>query len=252
MRSPLVKLAAVQKAPPSVLRPVTTGSVEVVRQKNHARRKNLIGQKFGKLTVFGAAPNERHRNGRYYAMWYCRCACGKRTTHSSMNLLSGDVKSCGCNRHTGKWNLKHGHAKHGGGSKMYYVWTGMLARCGNPKTSNYHRYGGRGIRVCARWKKSFINFLRDMGQKPFGTSLDRIDNNGNYCPANCRWATRLVQANNTSRNKYVIHDGMRLTYSQWAKRLGISTTAFWMRINTRMWSIKRAINTPPRKYALSY
>ena len=241
-----------QEALPSVLRPVTTGNREVARQNNHARRMNLTGKRFGTLLVLSSAPSERHPNGRYYAMWYCKCDCGKRVTKSSMNLTSGDTKSCGCKTYTGVNRIKHGYARKIRDRAIYHVWGGMIDRCENPNCMNYHRYGGRGIRVCRRWRKSFINFLRDIGERPLGTSLDRKNNNRGYSPSNCRWATRAVQSNNTSRNKFITYRGRRLTLSQWAKRLGLTVGVFWCRLNKMHWSMDKIVKTPPRKLCLNY
>jgi len=99
----------------------------------------------------------------------------------------------------------------------------MRARCANPKTVNYARYGGRGIGVCEAWT-DFKIFLADMGHAPGRTTIDRIDNNGPYSPENCRWATRKEQSNNTSRNRYLKHQGETLTVTQWAEKLGISSS----------------------------
>src|SRR3990167_9887945 len=99
----------------------------------------------------------------------------------------------------------HGHSPKGNWSPEYYVWAGMIQRCTNPKRNNYYLYGERGIVVCERWNE-FINFLEDMGERPEGTSLDRIDNNGNYCKENCRWATARAQARHRRNNKLTIEE----------------------------------------------
>lgn len=103
----------------------------------------------------------------------------------------------------------------------WQAWKDMKARCSNPNLKNYARYGGRGIRVCERWLK-FENFLADMGIRPDGMTLERKENDGDYEPGNCRWATRLEQARNTRRNRYIEIDGKRLTLSEWARDRGVS------------------------------
>ncbi len=117
------------------------------------------------------------------------------------------------------WAYKHGHGNPN--SREYRTWHGMKARCGNPLAPNFPRYGGRGIFVCARWAESFEHFLADMGPRPEGQSLDRIDNDGNYEPGNCRWATSAEQMLNCSRNRYATHEGVTRTATQWARILDL-------------------------------
>lgn len=124
---------------------------------------------------------------------------------------------------------KHGMYK----TKVYHAWQTMRDRCSNPKNSRFHRYGGRGITVCERWQE-FENFYADMGDAPRGTSLDRIDTDGNYEPSNCRWATPKQQSNNTSTNTHVTHDGKTQTLAQWAAELGIPYSRIVYR-HTRGW-----------------
>lgn len=149
-------------------------------------RSQLSGKRFGKLIVV-AFRGVVKRN----SIWYCRCDCGKFVTRTSGQLRPGRFSSCGCFHH-----IKHGHTS-GKFSSEYNSWRAMLARCGNHKNNRFYLYGGRGIKVCVRWKKSFALFLKDMGKKPSPKhSIDRKDSNGNYTRRNCRWATALTQRHN--------------------------------------------------------
>jgi len=121
-------------------------------------------------------------------------------------------------------------------------WAAMLYRCQDP---NNGYYGGRGIAVCDRWRESFENFYADMGDKPEGLSLDRIDNDGNYEPGNCRWATRTEQCNNQRSNRMLVLDGRSQTLAEWSKELGVNVSAIRRRL-IRGWSIKDALTTPVR------
>lgn len=123
-----------------------------------------------------------------------------------------------------KANTKHGYA----GTPTYSSWTEMVRRCTNPRCINYREYGGRGIQVCERWV-AFENFLADMGERPAGTTIDRIDNEGNYEPGNCRWATRSQQDSNRRDNVKVTHDGKTLTLMEWAKRYSLKYSTLQQR-----------------------
>lgn len=166
-------------------------------------RFDLTGKTFGRLTVIARHGTAKNRA----AIWKCACVCGESLIVESRLLNSGNTKSCGCTRKEFLRDypptLKHGHAtKHPHQSTEYKSWCGMIERCGNKKNHAYDRYGGRGIKVCARWRKSFENFLVDMGEKPHRKlSLDRINVNGDYAPGNCRWATNLEQRHNRRDSK---------------------------------------------------
>jgi hypothetical protein len=148
------------------------------------RLLNKPGDVFGKLTIVSAAPDIF----KYKKRWLCNCSCGQNSIVYQMHLRSGRTTSCGCSA----GSITHGDT----GSIEYFTWLSMSARCNNPKHKAYIHYGARGITVCDRWK-DYTNFLADMGRRPAGNySLDRIDNDGNYTPSNCRWATKWEQARN--------------------------------------------------------
>jgi hypothetical protein len=156
-----------------------------------SKRLEITGQRFGRLAVIGFAKID----GRRRAHWLCRCDCGNEVVVRGQSLRSGDTQSCGCLQQFA--NLKHGHRRSHSPSPEYISWCSMLTRCTNPKATGFANWGGRGITVCERWLHSFANFLADMGLKPSpDLSLDRIDNDGNYEPGNCRWATPEEQNNN--------------------------------------------------------
>jgi hypothetical protein len=152
-----------------------------------------------------------------------RCDCGVERETFITNVVSGKSTSCGCflREWTTDRSTKHGHAKRGNHSPLYETWAGMVARCTKKYRPDYHRYGGRGIKVCDRWMV-FENFAADMGDRPEGMTLDRHpDTNGNYEPGNCRWATPTEQANNRRSNVLIDHQGKQQNIEAWSKELGI-------------------------------
>ena len=197
------------RGPPRVHPEPTAGKksrvdlAKLTKSKETVLVKSVIGKTFGRLSVREFAYLHKYSNGKSLAKYVCVCQCGKRTVVAAALLRAGKTRSCGClqrdvSQKTGLANTKHGHnrsRKNGGESPTYSSWAAMMKRCSNPKTRNYELYGGRGIQICARWC-SFQNFLADMGERPYAKSLDRIDGNGNYEPANCRWATPKEQRAN--------------------------------------------------------
>ena len=127
----------------------------------------------------------------------------------------------------------------------YQTWSNMRSRCNNPHTSGYANYGARGISICARWNDSFENFLTDMGEKPAGMSLDRINNDGNYEPSNCRWATRIEQNNNSRQVRMISFNGKTQRLSDWATEVGCSLSRMHQRL--KLWPLERALTKPVRQ-----
>lgn len=139
-------------------------------------------------------------------------------------------------------SLTHGASRGGKTTPTYNSWKLMKARCLSKSNRSYHHYGGRGISICKRWMK-FENFIADMGEKPFGRSIDRIDNNGNYTPKNCRWSTQLIQMSNTRRSVYLTFRGRRQHVSAWARELGCNSWSITLRIRGG-WSVEKTLTTP--------
>ena len=160
-----------------------------------SRVKDLMGQQFGRLTVIGFLYISKYA----HAIWKCKCVCGRETDVDGCSLRSGNTRSCGCflRECSRKRPYKNGHKSGGVSSPEYMCWCNMKLRCSNKHNPMYKYYGGRGISVCERWRNSFKNFLADMGLKPSPElSIDRIDNDGNYEPGNCRWTTAKEQIRN--------------------------------------------------------
>lgn len=169
-------------------------------------------------------------------MWRCRCSCGKEVLVSGPDLRRRDGKGARACAECGR--TKHGHAR-GGQSPEYRCWHSMIQRC-----LRHPRYHARGIRVCGRWQSSFEEFLADMGPMPGpGLTIDRIDNDGDYEPGNCRWATRKQQANNTSRNRRIEIDGETRTLTEWLDHFGMNVQTYFHRIWAG-WDPIRAIREP--------
>lgn len=195
---------------------------------------DITGQTFNKLTVLGRSVKQSNVG----AMWDCICECGNLTVVESMKLRKGLTKSCGCHRANLRNMLTHGMANK---TRTYKTWKEMRSRCNNPSAHNYKWYGGRGITICNRWD-DYANFVADMGERPYGTTIDRINPDGNYEPNNCRWATpkeqaqtnrglvkpgerrgakpRIISSETRGRIKQMRADGY--SYSRIAKETGVS------------------------------
>ena len=190
---------------------------------------DLTGRKFGRLT---ALEYVGRKNGR--TLWRCICDCGNETTAGYSNLLNGITRSCGClgmesririghnNRTSASLSLCDNLRSH----PLYGLWSSMLTRCYNKNSKGYKHYGGRGIKVCDRWKTDnmgFENFLVDMGERPSPLyTLDRVDVDGNYCPENCRWATQTQQSNNRTDSIILFYHGKRVYVKNICDRLHLS------------------------------
>lgn len=182
-------------------------------------RVDLTGSRFGRLVVVRPL-GTRNKKVR----WLCLCDCGRENIVATGSLRSGHIASCGCLYTDTRGTSTATHRL--SGTPEHRVWKNMITRCENPARDFYPRYGGRGIKVCPAWRASFQRFLDDMGPRPSAKhSIDRIHNDCDYSPANCRWATSEEQGQNTSRTRKITINGETLGVSAWARRLHISKKA---------------------------
>lgn len=194
------------------------------------------GKRFGSLTCVEELP--RTNNMRF---WRMRCDCGNIIDCFQKSFTSGGTRtSCGCDKHTG---IKHGLSCR----PEYRHWINMISRCENPNTPGFEHYGGRGIRVCSRWRENFENFFADMGAKPsIRHSVDRVRVNEHYEPSNCRWALPKTQSRNTRANRHVTVDGLDVTLAEAVEKSPVPYNTVLYRLR-RGWPLDEALTLPARK-----
>ncbi len=207
---------------------------------------DITNKRFGKLVAI-----ERCKNISGKTAWKCKCDCGNTTYVSTSNLSCNRIRSCGCLKleklleRSTTHNQRH--------TILYSVWRGLRQRCNNPKHNSYHNYGGRGIKVCDEWDKSFQSFYdwayangystENQKDEKLKLTLDRIDNNGNYEPSNCRWVDRKTQTRNMRTTKFITFNGERKSISEWCEIYGINKPSFIIRLKYG-WSIEEALTKP--------
>lgn len=201
---------------------------------------DLSGQRFGRLTVIERAGSQwGHRT------WKCVCDCGKVTIVTSSHLQNGMTTSCGCYQKqvAKEANTTHALTK----TRLHSIWANMIQRCTNIKASGYLDYGGRGITVCDVWRNDFKEFYDWALVNGYDDTMtiDRIDVNGNYCPDNCRWTTKLKQANNKRNNRMLTFGGSTHTLAEWSDITGIKQATLFARLK-KGWTIERALTTPTK------
>lgn len=207
------------------------------------RRMSVIdrtGQRYGRLLVLSRASNIETPHGPV-TQWYCRCDCGNEVFVRGPGLAKGaagkgGTRSCGCL--TREKPVKHGLSR----SPVYRVWHLMVQRCTNPNSTHWMSYGGRGITVCDEWR-DFAAFYADMGAPKPSMTLERIDNERGYSPANCRWATRREQGNNRRTNVFLSWNGKKMTVADWGRETGLGPRVIKKRLSSG-WSIGRALSQP--------
>lgn len=202
---------------------------------------DLTGQRFGRWTVLEHAPNRNKQNNRH-TYWSCLCDCGSIANVRALDLQRGHSRSCGClsKEIAGNRFLSHGRYN----TRLYSVWSNMITRCYNPNSQKYPHYGGRGISVCEEWRtfSVFCEWALNNGYTD-DLTIDRIDVNGNYEPANCRWVSWIVQERNRTNNHVVTLNGQTKCLTEWCNIYGISRGTVGTRIH-RGWSVEDALTTP--------
>ena len=203
-------------------------------------RQNLIGQKYERLAVVSFAGKSKSS----HLLWLCRCDCGNERIVEGGNLRRGNTKSCGCLK---LQIMTERFTTHGGrGTLGYTSYIDAKRRCTNPNTKNFHHYGGRGIKFLFN---GFEEFFADVGPRPGKEySLDRINNEGNYEPGNCRWATIKIQSRNKRTNRNLTYQNETLCLKSWAERLGLNHKTISKRLDYG-WSVEKALSTPIRARA---
>jgi hypothetical protein len=197
------------------------------------RFRDLTGERFGRLLVLQKNGYNKH----HQLYWLCECECGNRKSVLGFVLGRGECNSCGClkKESIAKVNFSHGMAA----TPIYRIWRSMMQRCCDKNSHAYDRYGGRGINVCNKWQ-TFEGFYKDMGDKPKGMSLERLNNDGDYCLENVVWADAKAQANNRRSNVVLEHNGKKQNMQQWCDELNLKIGTVWARIN-RGWDVSRAL-----------
>jgi len=201
--------------------------------------KDLTGQRFGRLTVL-------ERDGYLHGKnaWKCQCDCGRIVRRTGSAMLQGVSLSCGCMRRelAAERHTKHNHC----GTRLYTVYNNMKARCYNPHNHKFHRYGARGIKICEGWLNDFNNFYEWAMSNGYRDDLtiDRINNDGDYEPTNCRWVTNEEQSNNRSSNHLIEYQGQTRNLTEWSKITGLSFSTISARIHQLEWSPEKALTTP--------
>lgn len=205
--------------------------------------KDIKGQKFGKLTVIDFS----HKDKRGEAHWLCQCECGNQKTVSGSKLRSGNTKSCGCFQN--EFRKKGIRKTHGmTNTRLYHEWCNMKSRCDKPSNIMYKNYGGRGIKHCEEWNKfeAFKDWALEHGYNDCLT-LERIDVNGDYEPANCKWIPITEQYNNRTDSHFITAFGKTQTVKQWSEETGIKYDTIHARIKYYGWSNEDALSIKPRK-----
>jgi hypothetical protein len=201
-------------------------------------------EKYGLLTPIEYSYSKKRNSDQF---WLFKCDCGIEKIIRLYDVSRGKTNSCGCLRkkqlaERNKSNVKHGYF----GTPTYDSWASIIERCCNTNSGNYHMYGAKGITMCQKWRESFEEFLKDMGERPEGFSIDRINVYGDYEPGNCRWANAKTQANNRTNNRKISFNNQILNLSEWSDITGIKPSTISKRIDKYGWPIEEALTRKPR------
>jgi hypothetical protein len=208
---------------------------------------DMIGKQIGRLTVVALAGRKIYSSGSSVILWKCRCSCGNETTVRSGALRKWNAtKSCGCiNKEIQRKHFKtHGLSR----TTTYKSWHSMRQRCLNPQHEAYSRYGGNSITICAEWQNDFEVFLMDMGSRPVGTTLDRINNDIGYQPDNCRWVGWKQQERNRTNHFMIDYAGEKRCLAEWSELLGIKYPTLWARFKRHGMDPVDAFERPLRRW----
>jgi len=205
--------------------------------------EKYIGNVYGRLTIISLS---HKKNGLPY--YNCTCSCGTSKVILIYDIVKGKTKSCGClhDEMVVSRNTKHNNSIRNKLTPEYKSWASARSRCVNINNAAYQKYGGRGIKMCDEWLNDFSKFLSDMGPRPIGYSLDRINNDGGYNPINCRWASRREQNNNQSNTVFITYKELTKPLSYWADDLGINIRILYERLFRYKWSVEKSFTHPIR------
>lgn len=207
---------------------------------------DLTGRVYGSLTVIKQAEGQISPSGRHHKMWLCKCECGNFKVINGENLKRGLAQSCGCyqKKQASAACITHGDTD----SRLYAVWCAIKRRCDNPNVPEYPRYGGRGITMCKEWHDNYASFKEwaylngyDENAPRGKCTIDRIDNDGNYEPDNCRWVDHRTQMNNVSYNHFETYNGETHTVAEWAELYHMPYSKLLQRLNTFGYGIEKAL-----------
>jgi len=216
--------------------------------------RDLTGLKFNRLLVIKKLGTNKNKQ----IEWLCKCDCGKTKIVTSYLLTSGERKSCGClhkeNICRNIPKLKELNKTHGEtNTRLYHIWRGIKERCNVNTNKAYKWYGAKGIKIYAPWNNDYVKFrdwAKNNGYRD-DLSIDRINNNGNYEPSNCRWVDKIAQGNNKSNNRWVTYKNQTKTISQWSRELNIPFHIIWNRLH-RGWSVENTFEKPIKKKRITH
>lgn len=205
--------------------------------------KDLTNMRFGRLTAIKPVGRKTFPNGKTSTIWLCKCDCGKEKEIISQNLLGGSTRSCGCFLEESWRTNKRTHGM--SSSRLYSIWRSMINRCKNPNRKAYPRYGGRGIKVCNEWNdfSAFKDWALANGYKDTLT-IERIDNDGNYCPQNCTWIPKAQQAENRCRTKRYVYQNKIYSIKQLCEMTGLNRATLYARLEKYGYSVEQCLKTP--------